>query len=172
EKVVFVDARMGFADLETRDHFRIGGGAWGAKLARVNQNSATPGWTEHFAAAEAEAHARDRAALAYVALTRAKEWLVLWAPKFPLGGPSRPLADRLARFLQWEKEGERKIPVALAAWARVETPPAAAPVPREFIPVPPPPAPLELPDLPPGDPFDWRAAAHGSRTKLRGSLLH
>ena len=172
EKVVFVDARMGFADMETRDHFRMAGAAWGVKLARKNQNTATPGWAEHFAAAEADAHARDRAALAYVALTRAKEWLILWAPKFPMGGNTQPLADRLARFLQWEKGGGRTIPSTLAQWARVESPAAAIARPREIIAVPPPPNPAELSPLPAIEAFSWTAARKSSETKLRGSLLH
>ena len=187
EKVVFLDARMDFAERKTHEHFRIGPGgwgapptpseartkySWGARRSSFSGGATTPGWLALYEAAESAAYARDRAALGYVALTRAKEWLILWAPKFPVNRKPLALGSRLNHFLGWEKNGERKIPAALAAWARLEIPEATPARPRQFIAVPEPPAPLEFPPLSVVEAFDWNDAREGSARKIRGALLH
>lgn len=172
ETVVFLDARMDFAERNMHEHFRIGPEGWGARRSNFNSGATTPGWTEYFVDAESAAHDRDRAALAYVALTRAKEWLILWAPKFPVTGKPQALGSRLNNFLGWEKDGERKIPAALAAWARLEIPAPMPARPREVIPVPEPPAPIVFAPLSIAEAFNWSGARGSSHYKLRGSLLH
>jgi ATP-dependent helicase/nuclease subunit A len=142
ERAVFLDGRLSLKKSQKSDQlaFHATGewaGFWG------NRQRGTLSWEdEGFAAREAEAAARDTGALAYVALTRAKDYLTIWAPDFSSnrGAPlirridmqrdgSPLLQEKILRISLEEKPpveirleplGEPPLPVPLAAAAPVE----------------------------------------------------
>ncbi len=165
ERAVFLDGRLVMKKPSNRDLlvFHSTGewaGFWG-----IRQRGTLSWEDEGFAAREAESAARDAGALAYVALTRAKDFLTLWAPEFSCKGAK---GDPLIRRIDALRNESPLLQKKILRISLEEKPPAEI----KLEPLGESPKPESIPAAAVCEPFSFEDYSRQLAAMERGSLLH